>query len=254
MVEARAEPTLKDPEAEAFYTEAVHELAQLGLPFLLAGTYALSAYTGIARPTKDLDVFVKAGDYPRVLNYFKGRGYAVSIEDERWLGKVHKGKHYFDVIFASSNGTMPVGDIWFENARRVELFGVTVLIVGATELVWSKCFIQVRDRFDGADVMHAILKMHDQIDWQRLLSYMEVHWEVLLAHLITFRWVYPSERDNVPRWLMDELLGRLKAQLELPPSKMRICRGRMLSHSDYEIDVREWGFADVDGGGDWRNE
>ena len=45
----------------------MHELSSLGLPFLLAGTYAVSAYTGITRPTKDLDIFCKAGDYPRIL-------------------------------------------------------------------------------------------------------------------------------------------------------------------------------------------
>ena len=99
------------------------ELAELGLPFLLAGTYAVSAYTGITRATKDLDVFCKAGDYPRILDHFQTLGYAIAIEDERWLGKVHKGEHFFDVIFASSNGTMPVNDAWFEGARPLEVFG-----------------------------------------------------------------------------------------------------------------------------------
>jgi hypothetical protein len=68
--DARAEPTLKNPEAEAFYTDALRELSGLGLPFLLAGTYAVAAYTGISRATKDLDVFCKAGDYPRILSHF----------------------------------------------------------------------------------------------------------------------------------------------------------------------------------------
>ena len=44
---------VKSPGAEAFYAEALQELTRLGLPFLLAGTYALTAYTGITRPTKD---------------------------------------------------------------------------------------------------------------------------------------------------------------------------------------------------------
>ena len=48
LMESKAEPTLKNPEAESFYAEALQELNKLGLPFLLAGTYALSAYTGIA--------------------------------------------------------------------------------------------------------------------------------------------------------------------------------------------------------------
>src|SRR5918912_4483236 len=218
--DARAEPTLKNPEAEAFYTEALRELSDLGIPFLLAGTYAVAAYTGIGRATKDLDVFCKAGDYTRILSHFKDLGHAIEIEDERWLGKVYKGPHFFDVIFASSNGTMPVGDEWFENARQIEVFGTPVRIVGPTELGWSKCFIQFRERYDGADVAHTILKAHDQIDWRRLIGYMEVHWEVLLTHLINFRWIYPSERQRVPRWLMDELVERLQKQLELPPAQM----------------------------------
>ena len=55
-------------------------------------------------------------------------------------------------LFASSNGTMPIGDQWFENARQIEVFGSPVRIVGPTELIWSKCFIQLRHRYDGADV------------------------------------------------------------------------------------------------------
>jgi hypothetical protein len=252
-MEAKAEPTLKDPQAESFYAHAIGELIENEHPFLLAGTYALSAYTGITRETKDLDIFCKAGDYPRILAHFKKAGYDVSIEDERWLGKVHKGRHFFDVIFANSNGTMPIGDPWFEDARRIEMFGHKVLITGPTELVWSKMFIQLRHRYDGADVAHMILKAHDQIDWHKLLAYMEVHWEVLLTHLVNFRWIYPSERNHVPRWLLDELLDRLKAQMELPPPDMKVCRGRMFSRVDFELDVKEWGFADVCGEGEWRD-
>jgi len=251
---AKAEPTLKNPEAEIFYAEAIRELIASGMPFLLAGTYALSAYTGISRETKDLDIFCKAGDYQRILAHFRELGYVVEIEDDRWLGKVYKGTYCFDVIFASSNGTMPVGDQWFEHARQTEVFGSPVRIVAPTELVWSKCFIQLRHRYDGADVAHVILKAHDQIDWRRLLSYMEVHWEVLLMHLLNFRWIYPTERDNVPAWLLDELLDRLARQRELPPPRMKVCRGRMFSRIDYEIDVKEWGFADVGGEGEWRND
>lgn len=254
IIDAKAEPTLKYPEAEAFYAEALRELNELGLPFLLAGTYALSAYTGITRPTKDLDIFCKAGDYPRILAHFQDLGYAVQIEDDRWLGKVFEGKSFFDVIFASSNGTMPVRDSWFEHAREIEFLGHRVRIIGPTELIWSKVFIQFRERYDGADIAHVLLKAHDQIDWQRLLDYMEVHWEVLLVHLLNFRWIYPSERSRIPEWLMDELLERLAQQRKLPPSKMKVCRGRMYSRTDYEPDVKDWGFTDVGGEDAWRSD
>src|SRR5262249_16056558 len=84
-----------------------------------------------------------------------------------------------------------------------------------------------------------------RIDWRRFLDYMALHWEVLLVHLLNFRWAYPSERDHVPRWLMDELLGRLKRQLDLPPPRVKICRGRIFSPIDYEPAVREGGFGGI---------
>ena len=233
-------------EAEAFYADALRELSKLGIPFLVAGTHAVSAYTGIRRATKDLDIFCKPSDGARILEAFKGLGYAIEIVDERWLGKVFRGEHFFDVIFASWHGSMPVTDEWFAHARPGELFGIPIALVPPTELVWSKVFVQVRHRYDGADVAHVILHQHDAIDWRRLLAHMELHWEVLLAHLMNFRWAYPSERNLIPRWLMDELIDRLNRQLDLPAPQVRICRGRMFSPIDYEIAVKEWGFADVD--------
>ena len=236
-----------NPNAEAFYAEVLREFSAMGVPYLLAGTYAVSAYTGVIRPTKDLDVFCKGGDFPRVLDHFQKMGYAISVEDERWLGKVHKGDMFFDVIFASSNGTMPVGDAWFADAREIELFDVPVRIIGPTELIWSKAFIQLRHRYDGADVVHVMLKQSEQIDWKRLLDYMELHWEVLLVALLNFRFIYPSERHLIPRWVMDELLERLNAQLQMPSAGKRVCRGRIFSPRDYQIDVGEWGFSEAVG-------
>ena len=47
---------------------------------------------------------------------------------------------------------------------------------------------------------------------------------------------------------MDELLGRLEQQLDLPPPRLKICQGRMLSPIDYGWAVKEWGFADISDG------
>ncbi len=120
-------------------------------------------------------------------------------------------------------------------------------LVPPTQFVWSKIFVQDRYRYDGADVAHMILKRHEDIDWRQLLSHMEMYWEVLLIALLNFRFIYPSERNLVPRWIMDELLERLQAQLEMPSPDMRVCRGRIFSPRDYLIDVSEWGFSEAVG-------
>ncbi|MGE0741561.1 MAG: hypothetical protein AB7O98_09480 [Hyphomonadaceae bacterium] len=237
------------PEAESFYVEGLQLLAKSEIPFLLSGTYAVTTYTGIVRPTKDLDIFCKASDYPRILAFFRERGYQIEVEDERWIAKIFSDRFFFDVIFSCRTTEIAITDEWFDDAPLIEVYGADVRIIKPTELIWSKIFVQDRYRYDGADVAHVLLKQHDAIDWHRLLRYMELHWEVLLTHLINFRYIYPSERDKIPRWVMDELVGRINAHLDMPPSKARVCRGRLFSARDYVTDITEWGYADLIGMG-----
>jgi hypothetical protein len=82
---------------------------------------------------------------------------------------------------------VPITDEWFEDAPTIMVYGSEVRITKPTELIWSKAFLQDRYRYDGADVAHVILKKADEIDWKRLLRYMEAFWEVLLIHLLNFR-------------------------------------------------------------------
>jgi hypothetical protein len=244
---ASSPPAPASSSAHAFYADALKILSASGIPFLIAGTYALNAYTGVRRQTKDIDVFCKPGDFPRILHLFQEAGYKPEIEDERWIAKVRKGKDFFDIIFNSTAGVTPVNDLWFVEEREAEIFGSTVRILPPTEFVWSKAFVQSRERYDGADIAHVLLKEHENIDWRRLLTYMEQYWEVLLVHILNFRFIYPTERHRIPQWLMDELMERLRLQDGLPVPQTRVCRGRMFSRADYEIDVQDWGFVDIVG-------
>lgn len=62
------------------------------MAYLLAGTHAVNAYTGMDRPVKDLDLFCRAGDYPRILSHLQPFGYELEVEDERWLAKRGRGR------------------------------------------------------------------------------------------------------------------------------------------------------------------
>ena len=107
------------PEAVDFYVESLRLLVESGIPFLLSGTYALSCFTGIVRPTKDLDVFCKPSDAPKILAFFKAQGYQIEVEDERWIGKVWQGDNFFDVIFNISSVSIPITDEWFDQRYAV---------------------------------------------------------------------------------------------------------------------------------------
>jgi hypothetical protein len=235
------------PAAEAFYSEVLKLMETSRIPFLVSGTYALASYTGIDRPTKDVDVFAKAGDALRMLSYFKDHGFDVETVDERWLSRITRGELFVDVITNMPTVTTHVTDDWFENAPKAELFGATVRLVPPTQFIWSKIFVADHHRYDGADVAHMILKCHEKIDWRQLLSHMELYWEVLLIALLNFRFVYPSERNLIPAWLMDDLIERLNDQASVKPPGKKVCRGRIFSPRDYAIDVEKWGFSEAVG-------
>lgn len=235
------------PEAEAFYCEVLQQMAKSQIPFLVSGTYALASYTGIDRPTKDVDVFTTAGDALKMLAYFKEQGFDVEIVDERWLARITRGELFVDIIYNMPTSSTHVTKEWFEKAPATQLFGSTVHLVPPTEFIWSKIFVQDHHRYDGADVAHMILKCHDRIDWRQLLSHLELYWEVLLIAVLNFRFIYPSERSAIPNWLFEELLQRLRDQSAVKGPGKKVCRGRIFSPRDYAVDVEQWGFSEAVG-------
>jgi len=230
-------------EAHAFYKEALELLHESGAPFMLGGAFAMFSYTGIYRDTKDLDVFCKPSDYPKIMKFFAEKGYRTENYDVRWLAKVHKGEYFIDLIFDTVNNICRVDDTWLEHAPDGEFAGVKVKMLPAEELVWCKLYVQNRERYDGADINHILLKQGKNLDWKRLLFRMDPHWHLLLAQLLSFQFVYPSEyHDIIPKWLFDELISRAQEQYDLPPAFEKVCRGPMIDQTQYSMDIKEWDY------------
>ena len=234
-----------DPEERDFYCQTLAAFANDRLDLLVGGAYAFGRYTGIERHTKDLDVFVRESDFYQTLRELEKAGYATEVPFPHWLGKAHCGEYFVDVIHSSGNGVAHVDDEWFRFAARDEIFGLPVLLCPAEEMIWSKSFVQERERFDGADVAHLLLARAPKMDWQRVLRRFGLNWRVLLAHLVLFGFIYPSERERVPGWVMRELLRRLEAATSAPAPPGRLCRGTLLSRQQYMIDVEQWGYLDA---------
>jgi len=230
-------------QAFTFYKEALELLNESGIDFLLGGAFATFHYTGIYRETKDLDIFCRSTDYPNVLKFFSSRGYRIELTDARWLAKVFKDDHFMDVIFDSVNHICTVDDSWFAFAHEGEIQGTTVRIVPPEEIIWCKHYVQNRERFDGADINHLILRCGKQLDWQRILKRLDQHWHLLLSKILIFQFVYPSDyTDIIPRWLFDELVRRATAQYDLPASLEKVCLGPLIDNTQYSIDIKEWNY------------
>lgn len=229
--------------AHAFYQEALRLLNESGAAFMLGGAFALFHYTGIHRDTKDLDVFCKIGEYPKILKFFADKGYRTEQTDTRWLAKVFEGEYFMDIIFDTPNNICRVDDTWYQHAVEAEFAGVAIRLLPPEELIWCKIYVQNRERYDGADVNHLLLKCGKQLDWERLLFRLDQHWHLLLAQLLVFQFVYPSDYPAIiPPWLFNELMDRARGQYDLPPPVERVCRGPVIDQTQYSIDIKEWNY------------
>jgi hypothetical protein len=234
-----------DDETCEFYRTAVMVLTEAGIPFLVGGAYALQRYTGISRHTKDFDVFVRPEDAERTLETLGNNGCDTEMTFSHWLGKAYCGEMFVDVIFRSGNGVAEVDDGWFEHATPGEVLGIPVKLCPPEEIIWTKAFVQERERYDGADVAHLVRCWAEKMDWKRLLGRFGAYWRVLFGHLVLFGFVYPGERDKVPAWVMNELMGRLQHEIATPAPKTKAIRGTLISRQQYLIDVDEWGYKDA---------
>jgi hypothetical protein len=233
-----------DPTAP-FYRHLLQVLQGQRLPFLIGGAYAFAHFTGIRRPTKDLDIFVRQGAWARLARLAHQAGYRAELTHPHWLGKIHDDIGFVDVVFNSGNGLAPVDDTWFQHAPDAHMFGLQVKLAPVEESLWTKAFIMERERFDGADVAHLLHACALRMDWRRLLLRFGAHWRVLLAHLVLFGFIYPGDRALLPRWLMDELVKRLRSETRQPPPRNAHCAGTLLSREQYLPDVAQRGYEDV---------
>jgi hypothetical protein len=230
-------------ESTAFYQQALDLLDESGAQYMLGGAFAMFNYTGIYRDTKDLDVFCKASEYPKILKFFQERGFETQLYDVRWLAKIFNGEYFIDIIWDTVNNICRVDDSWYEKATTGEFAGRQVKFLPAEELIFCKIYVQNRERFDGADVNHVILKYGKNIDWKRLLFRMDPHWHLLLSTILLFQFCYPSDyRDIIPQWLFDELMERANSQYDMPSPWEKVCRGPIIDQTQYAVDIKEWDY------------
>jgi hypothetical protein len=232
------------PEERGIYGEALVALERANILYMLGGALALHAYTRIWRDTKDLDVFVLQGSVSRVIETLEEAGFETEITYPHWLAKAWKGDVLVDIIHANDSGTVAVDESWFENAEEIEVFSRRALVIPAEEMFLSKIFVASRDRWDLSDVLQLIFARRGQLDWGRILGGVGEQWELLLAYLHLYRYVYPSHTHYVPRWVLDLLLKRYEEEIETAPQGLLRFRGTLLDDVSFGVDVEAWGLPD----------
>ncbi len=234
------------PEEEReVYRRALQAVNDAGVPYVVAGAYAIYEHTGIYRQTKDLDLFFEPSAVLPAARALRAAGFTMRLEDLHWLAKGMIGDRFVDLIYGMGNGVALIDDQWFQHSRPGVLAAQPVRIAPAEELIWHRLFISERHRHDVSDILHLLVCLGDVLDWERLMMRVGPHWPLLLAQLQTFSYVYPGYRSNVPVWVMEQLIEQARADVGRDQEDAAdVTRGTLISRFSFTIDTREWGFSD----------
>ncbi|HEX8906878.1 MAG TPA: hypothetical protein VF771_18655 [Longimicrobiaceae bacterium] len=237
------------PEDEReIYKRALNALNEAGVPYVVAGAYAIYEHTGIYRQTKDLDLFCEPRVLISAMEALKKAGFRTRLEQSHWLAKALDDPYFVDIIYGMGNGLALIDEDWYRHSKPAILAATQVRVAPAEELIWHRLFISERHRHDMADIAHLILTMGHVMDWNRLVAKTGEHWPLLLAQVQMFRYVYPGYHAQVPKWVLRELLERAGRDAMVEPESDRehdTTRGTLISRFSFAIDVNEWGFRDL---------
>lgn len=235
---------IPEPEREV-YKRALRALNSAGVPYVVAGMYAVFEHTGIYRQSKDLDLFVEPIHVIGAMQTLRTAGFRACLTQGHWLAKAYDGEHFVDVIFGMGNGLALIDQDWYRYSRPAILAATPVRIAPPEELLWHRLFISERHRHDMADIAHLLLTVGSSLNWRRLIAKTGEHWPLLLAQLLTFGYIYPESSGAVPRWVVEELLARAQVDIQRERTDEPVTRGTMISRFSFAIDVNEWRYRDL---------
>ena len=234
------------PEDEReIYKRALRILNEAGVPYVVAGAYAIYEHTGIYRKTTDLDLFVEPSQVVPAMTALRAGGFRTKLAQSHWLAKAIDDPFFVDIIYGMGNGLALIDPDWYRHSTPAILAATPVRVAPAEELIWHRLFINERHRQDMADIAHLILCVGSSLDWQRLVDKTGPHWPLLLAQLQMFYYVYPGYRSRVPDWVLANLLDRARAETGHEVPSETATRGTLISRFSFAIDVNEWGFHDL---------
>lgn len=234
------------PEDEReIYKRALRILNEAGVPYVVAGAYAIYEHTGIYRKTTDLDLFVEPSQVVPAMTALRAGGFRTKLAQSHWLAKAIDEPFFVDIIYGMGNGLALIDPDWYRHSTPAILAATPVRVAPAEELIWHRLFINERHRQDMADIAHLILCVGATLDWQRLVDKTGPHWPLLLAQLQMFYYVYPGYRSRVPDWVLANLLERARAETGREVPEETATRGTLISRFSFAIDVNEWGFHDL---------
>jgi hypothetical protein len=232
------------PEAYQCYRGVLDGLLRADVPFAVSGGFAFHHHTGIWRTTKDLDLVLPPRAVAGAFGVLVEEGFETYVQDPVWLAKARRRDYFVDLITGVGNATLTVDQTWIDRAVEDVILDIRCKVLPVEEMIASKLFVTRRERFDGADIAHLLRARAGSLDWERLLSLTDPHWEMLYWSLVFFAYIYPARTSSVPAVVWRDLNERFRRSVATPDSPGSF-RGTLIDPKMFAIDVNEWGERDV---------
>jgi predicted nucleotidyltransferase len=135
-----------------------------GIDFALAGGFAVYARGGPDRG-HDVDFVLGRRDAEQAVALLAEAGFQTDRPPEGWLYKViDQNGTLIDLIFAPNNQADEVSAI-LERAEEMEVFAITLKVMGVTDVLASKLLALKEHEVDYDDVIEIARACREQIDW-----------------------------------------------------------------------------------------
>ena len=119
--------TLIPDEQWEVYRDAIAVARTTGLPFMLGGGFALAAYTGRWRNTKDIDFYVLPHQRQAFIDAITRAGFTDYYDqlayDRGWIYRGFRDGTIVDLIWAMANRRTEAAEKWFKHATELTVRG-----------------------------------------------------------------------------------------------------------------------------------
>jgi hypothetical protein len=140
-------------------------LKQSGIPFALAGSFAVYAHGGHSSD-HDVDFLIREQDKDRALEELANVGFEVEEPPEDWLVKVFDQGRMVDLIYRPVES--PVTDASLRDSEMLPVEAITMPVISATQLMIHKLLSYTQHHCDFATGLPVARSLREQIDWDRV--------------------------------------------------------------------------------------
>lgn len=140
-------------------------LKQAGVPFALAGSYALWVRGG-PETEHDVDFMIAEADVEKAAIALADAGLAVRRPPEDWLFKVDTDGVVVDLLHRAAS--VPVSEQLLMHSDLLEVLSVQMPVLWATDVISGKLRAMSEHYCDFGPLLAAVRAVREQIDWRRL--------------------------------------------------------------------------------------